>query len=105
MKNQAQTDNLESTIQLLQQGNLKAIPLDQATALIDQWQKTLEGDLSEDLGELKSALQSGDGSSIAKILSDLGEDTAQAASGQNDEAGVKVRQLSQLLIKAGNSLK
>jgi hypothetical protein len=104
MATQKQNVNLDTTIAALQKG-LTSIPAEQAIAVIDSWQKQLEGtDLAQDLGELKSALTSGDSASIAEILTDLGEDTSEAASGASDDIAAKVEQLGQLLSEAGESL-
>lgn len=47
----------------------------------------------------------GDTPAIKKILTDLGEDTREAASGATDtNASSKVRQIGELLSQAANSL-
>ena len=104
MATQNQNVDLDTTISALQKG-LTSIPASQAIAVIDSWQKQLEGtDLGEDLDQLKSALTSGDGASLADILTDLGEDTSEAASTASGDAAAKLKQLGQLLSQAGQSL-
>lgn len=99
-----QTADLNATIAALQ-GDLTAIPLSDAIALIDSWQQQLQGnDIAEDLGELKQAIQSGDTATIAEILSDLGEDTSEAAADTTGDVAVKVEQLGELLSQAGAAL-
>ncbi|HTL89299.1 MAG TPA: hypothetical protein VL134_07850, partial [Leptolyngbya sp.] len=74
-------------------------------AVIDSWQQQLQGtDLAEDLGDLKAALTQGDVHSISQILSDLGEDTSEAAAEATGDVAVKVEQLGELLSQAGQSL-
>ncbi len=102
-----QNIDLETTISALQKG-LTSIPAEQAVAVIDSWQQQLEGtDLAEDLGQLKSALVSGtaNGTSLAEMLTDIGEDTSEAATTANGDVAAKVKQLGQLLSQAGKSLK
>ncbi|MBW4646810.1 MAG: hypothetical protein KME23_28130 [Goleter apudmare HA4340-LM2] len=101
-----QNVDLDTTIAALQQG-LTSIPVDQAIAVINSWQQQLQGtDLAEDLDELKMALTSntGDGSAIANILIDLGEDTSQAATNVGGDVATKVQRLASLLTEAGESL-
>lgn len=96
--------DVDTTIAALQQG-LTSVPLEDAIAVIESWQQQLQGtDLAEDLGDLKQALQSGDVSSISEILSDLGEDTSEAAADASGDVAVKVEQLGELLSQAGQSL-
>jgi hypothetical protein len=99
------SSELDATISALQQG-LTAIPADQAVAVISSWQQKLQGtDLAEDLGELKTALSNGGtGASIGQILTDLGEDTTETASGASGEIAQKLQQLGSLLKQAGGSL-
>ncbi len=97
--------DLDATIAALQQG-LTSIPPEQAVAVIESWQQKLQGlDLAEDLGELKAALTgTGDGASLSSILTDLGEDTAETASGASGDVAAKLKQLGSLLSQAGTSL-
>lgn len=99
-------DLLNSTISALQQG-LASIPADQAIDDSDSWQQQLQGnDIAEDLGELKTALTNGSsskGMTVAEILTDLGEDTSEAATSADGEVAAKVKQLG-LLSQAGKSL-
>ena len=101
-------DLLNSTIAALQQG-LTSIPADQAVAVIESWQQQLQGnDIAEDLGELKAALTAGSsskGMSVSEILTDLGEDTSEAATSASGDVAAKVKQLGELLSQAGKSLK
>ncbi|MBD1858865.1 MULTISPECIES: hypothetical protein [Leptolyngbya] len=104
MADSLRTIDVDTTIAALQQG-LTAIPVEQAIAVIESWQQQLQGtDLAEDLGDLKQALTDGDTSTIAQILSDLGEDTSEAASEATGDVAVKVEQLGELLSQAGQSL-
>ncbi|MBW4700193.1 MAG: hypothetical protein KME03_20275 [Aphanocapsa lilacina HA4352-LM1] len=99
-------ENLDLTIAALQKG-LTAIPPEQAVAVIDTWQQQLQGtDLAEDLGQLKTALTSGDvtGESLKAILTDLGEDTGEVAADADGAVATKLQQLSKLLTQAGGSL-
>lgn len=101
------TTDLDAAISALQQ-DLATIPADEAFAIIDHWQQQLQGDLAEDLGELKSALIGGTSSKgvpLSDILTDLGEDTAEAAANANSDVTVKIQQLAELLSRAGRSLK
>ncbi|AHJ29319.1 hypothetical protein PN465_05050 [Nodularia spumigena CS-584] len=104
MADAIQNVDIDSTISALQR-DLTSIPTDQAVAIINNWQQELSGtDLAEDLGELKEALLSGDTSSIAEILVDLGEDTQNAAANATGDVATKVQRLGELLSQAGNSL-
>ncbi|GAX35873.1 hypothetical protein [Nodularia sp. NIES-3585] len=97
--------DIDTTISALQR-DLTSIPTDQAMTIIDTWQQQLSGtDLAEDLGELKEAIASGDTSSIAEILVDLGEDSKNAASSVSGDVAKKVKRLGDMLAQAGNSLK
>lgn len=98
------TMDLDATIAALQQG-ATSIPLDEAIAVIETWQSQLQGhDLAEDLGELKAALQNGNGN-ISQLLTDIGEDTMETASSAPSELTSKLQQLGQLLYQAGQSIK
>ncbi|MDB9347730.1 hypothetical protein [Nodularia spumigena] len=104
MADAIQNVDLDSTISALQK-NLTSIPTDQAVAIINNWQQELSGtDLAEDLGELKEAILSGDTSSIAEILVDLGEDTQNAAANATGDVATKVQRLGEMLSQSGNSL-
>lgn len=104
MADSIRTIDVDTTIAALQQG-LTSIPVEQAIAVIESWQQQLQGtDLAEDLGDLKAALSKGDASSISQILSDLGEDTSEAAADATGDVAVKVEQLGELLTQAGRSL-
>ena len=104
MADAIQNVDLDTTISALQR-DITSIPTDQAMAIINTWEQELSGtDLAEDLGELKEALLSGDGEAIADILVDLGEDTQTAAANITDDIADKVRQIGQILSRAGTSL-
>ncbi|MDH6061926.1 hypothetical protein NWP17_16040 [Chrysosporum bergii ANA360D] len=104
MADAIQNVDLDTTISALQR-DITSIPTDQAMAIINTWEQELSGtDLAEDLGELKEALLSGDGEAIADILVDLGEDTQTAAANITDDIADKVRQIGQILSRAGSSL-
>ncbi|KAB8317382.1 hypothetical protein SD81_018950 [Tolypothrix campylonemoides VB511288] len=105
MANTNQAADLDATISALQ-GDITSLPAEQVIAVIDSWQQQLQGnDIAEDLGELKQALTNGDKASISKILTDLGEDTKGAAADATGDVATKVKQLGDLLLKAGNSVK
>jgi hypothetical protein len=104
MADTTRTIDIDTTIAALQQG-LTSVPIEQAISIIKSWQQQLQGtDLAEDLGDLKQALTNGDSSSIAQILSDLGEDTSESAASATGDIAVKVEQLGELLSQAGQSL-
>ena len=105
MADMTQTVDLDSTIAALQSG-LTSVPPEAAVSVIESWQSQLEGtEIAETLGELKTALSGGSGStSIGEILSDLGAQTAAAASTTSGEPMSKLQQLGQLLSQAGSSL-
>lgn len=104
MADSTRTIDVDTTIAALQQG-LTAIPVEQAIAVIESWQQQLQGtDLAEDLGDLKAALSAGDAGKISQILTDLGEDTSEAAAEATGDVAVKVEQLGELLSQAGQSL-
>jgi hypothetical protein len=104
MADTTRTIDIDTTIAALQQG-LTSVPIEQAISIIKSWQQQLQGtDLAEDLGDLKQALTNGDSSSIAQILSDLGEDTSESAASATVDIAVKVEQLGELLSQAGQSL-
>ena len=104
MADTTRTVDIDSTIAALQQG-LTSVPIEQAIAVIESWQQQLQGtDIAEDLGDLKQALQSGDTTAIAQIMSDLGEDTSESAASATGDIAVKVEQLGELLSQAGQSL-
>ncbi len=100
------TIDLDATISALQKG-LTSIPPEQAVAVISSWEEQLKGtDLADDLGQLKAALTGSAGSkSLAELLTDIGEDTTEASSGAKGDVAAKVKQLGELLAKAGSSLK
>ncbi len=105
MADTTRTVDLDTTISALQQ-NLTTIPADQAMTIIDSWQQQLQGtDIAEDLGKLKQAITSGNTSEIAKILTDLGQDTTATASNVPSEAQSKIQQLGSLLEQKGSALK
>ena len=104
MADAIQNVDIDTTISALQR-DLTSIPTDQAIAIINTWQQQLSGtDLSEDLGELKEALLSGDAESIAEMLVDLGEDTQSAGANATGDVASKVQRLGEMLCQAGNSL-
>lgn len=105
MASAKQTADLDGTISALQ-GDITSLPTETVLAVIDSWQQQLQGnDIAEDLGELKDALTNGDKESISRILIDLGEDTKGAASDATGDVATKVKQLGELLAKAGKSIK
>ncbi len=100
------TADLNATISALQSG-LTSLPAEAAVANIESWQQQLQGaapEIASTLGELKSALTSGNAQSIAQTLNKLGSQTADAGTSAGGDAGSKVQQLGQLLTQAANSL-
>ncbi|MBV9387487.1 MAG: hypothetical protein JOZ78_13795 [Chroococcidiopsidaceae cyanobacterium CP_BM_ER_R8_30] len=98
--------NLDLTIATLQQ-DLTTVSASDAIAIIENWEEHFQGhDLGEDLAQLKRAINSGDKQVIAEILTEVGEDTTdESASRSVDEFEAKIKQLGNLLIEVGNSLK
>jgi hypothetical protein len=105
MVNPIQSVDLDTTIAALQK-DPTTIQSNDAFAIIDAWQQKLEGnDISEDLGELKQAIQSGDTAAVSRILTDLGEDTKAVATDLPADISAKVQQLGSLLERAGRKAK
>lgn len=104
----AQTADLNSTISALQ-GGLTSLPPEAALANIESWQQQLQGaapELASTLGELKSALSSGNanGQSIAQALNKLATQTSDAGKSAGGDAGSQLQQLGQMLTQAASSL-
>lgn len=102
----AQTADLDSTISALQSG-LTSLPAEAAVANIESWQQQLQGaapEIASTLGELKTALTSGDAQSIAQTLKKLGTQTSDAGTSTGGAAGSQVQQLGQMLSQAASSL-
>lgn len=102
----AQTADLNSTISALQSG-LTSLPAEAAVANIESWQQQLQGaapEVASTLGELKSALTSGNAQSIAQTLKTLGSQTSDAGTSAGGDAGQQLQQLGQMLTQAANSL-
>lgn len=102
----AQTADLDSTISALK-GGLTSLPAEAAVANIESWQQQLQGaapELASTLGELKSALTSGNGQSIAQALKKLGTQTSDAGTSTGGDAGSQIQQLGQMLTQAASSL-
>lgn len=98
------TVDFNTTIAALQQ-DLTAIPADDAYVIIEAWQRQLQGtDIVEDLEQLKQAITNGDTDVIAQTLSDLGEDTTEAASDAttNTTAAAQAQRMAELLSQAGS---
>ncbi len=104
----AQTADLNSTISALQ-GGLTSLPPEAALANIESWQEQLKGaapEVASALGELKTALSSGNasGQSIAQVLKKLGTQTSDAGKSAGGDAGSQLQQLGQMLTQAASSL-
>lgn len=100
------TADLDATISALQSG-LTSLPAEAAVTNIESWQQQLQGaapEIASTLGELKSALTSGNAQSIAQTLKKLGSQTSDAGTSAGGNAGSKVQQLGQLLTQAASSL-
>jgi hypothetical protein len=102
MADTTQTITLDSTIKLLQ-GGVSMIDPEDAIRTIEMWQDQLKGtEFAETLGELKLAIDGGVRSGeISAIMSDLGSQTALAASSQSGEMSSKLQQLAELLSQVG----
>ncbi|MBD1843298.1 alpha/beta hydrolase [Cyanobacteria bacterium FACHB-63] len=102
MPHRIQMNDLDSTLNLLQQ-NLTAADPAAAIALIERWEIQLQDTpLFGKLSELKRAILEGRTTAIAAMLEELGEATC-ATVAQEQEAA-KVDQLGQTLAQAGRSL-
>ena len=104
----AQTADLDSTISALK-GGLTSLPAEAAVANIESWQQQLKDaapEVASALGELKTALSSGNasGSSIGAILTKLGTQTSGAGTSAGGAAGKQLQDLGQMLSQAGSSL-
>ena len=104
----AQTADLNSTISALQ-GGLTSLPPEAALANIESWQQQLQGaapEVASALGELKTALSSGNasGQSIAQVLKKLGTQASDAGKSAGGDAGSQLQQLGQMLTQAASSL-
>lgn len=100
------TADLDATISALQSG-LTSLPAEAAVTNIESWQQQLQGaapEIASTLGELKSALTSGNAQSIAQTLKKLGSQTIEAGTSAGGDAGSQVQQLGQLLTQAASSL-
>ena len=106
MADMTQSVDLDSTIAALQSG-ITSLPPEAAISTIESWQSQLQGtEIAETLGHLKAALSGGGavGSSLGKILADLGSQTTTSAGTTSGDAMSKLQQLGQLLSQAGSSL-
>ena len=104
----AQTADLNSTISALQ-GGLTSLPPEAALANIESWQQQVQGaapEVASALGELKTALSSGNasGQSIAQVLKKLGTQASDAGKSAGGDAGSQLQQLGQMLTQAAGSL-
>lgn len=103
---------LDSTIDALG-GNLTSIKPESAVDVISTWRRSLSHSsneelksIADELGELKDELTSGslDGKKIGKLLKSLGKNTTAAARDADAQYADKIKQLGQLLTKAGGAL-
>ncbi len=98
------------TISALQGGVLE-MSVDQAVTNIDGWIAQMEGnpDLSgvrDGLTQLRTELQADeiDGQAVGDLLTDLGNQTAEAAAGAPGQSSQQLEQLGNLLMQAGGQL-
>jgi hypothetical protein len=105
-------EELTNTIDALS-GDLTAIDPKNALEVISTWRRSLSHssnadlkEISDGLGELKEALSASslDGKQIGSILKRLGQQTTAAAKNAEGDIGKQVKQLGQLLTKAGGAL-
>jgi hypothetical protein len=106
MSDTTQTTDFDSTIRLLQQ-DLASLDLVVAIALIERWERQLQGTaLFGNLSELKQAILDGNTTDAAKLLNHLSEGTsAMAASVADESAAAKITELGRVLAQASNALK
>ena len=103
------TAELDQTISALQ-GGLTSVPPATAVSVIESFETQVKSlgatQIASGLAELKQLLTSGSatGPAIGKVLSQLGEQTASSASGADATVAAKLKQLGELLSKAGASL-
>jgi len=102
---------LDATITALKKG-VTEMTVKAAVTNIEGWQKKLDAEeetplktISKELDQLKELLQEEkpDGKAIGKLMVKLGHQTAKAAGGA-DKEGDKVKEMGELLAKAGESL-
>ena len=106
------TAELDNTINALQ-GDLTAIPMSNATGMIQDWQTRLQAannpalnPIAENLGELQEELQESpiDGDDVGELLMELGQQTMDAASAADPGMTNQLQQLGNLLMQAGQRL-
>lgn len=116
MQNQAEDmaaqagSQLTGTISALQNG-ITSMGVDQAVSNIDGWAATMEGNaelsgIHDNLMSLKSELQADeiDGAAVGELLTELGDQTTQAASSASGQMASQIERLGGLLTQAGNQL-
>ena len=103
---------VEGTIELFDEG-IAEVPLETALANIRGWEETLRaagnGDLTmiaDNLAQLSEALQASpvDTTTVAGLLSQLGDETRAAAQGADSETADQLMILASLLTQVGQQL-
>ena len=103
------TPEVDDTISALQ-GGITSLSPAAAVGNIDMWHEKLSGlglsDIASDLGELKTALTSGnlDGKQIGAIMSRVGQKTMDSASQAPAADMPKLQQLGSMLSGVGKTL-
>jgi predicted small secreted protein len=102
----------QATLSALE-GGVRQMPVSAAVSNINGWQKKLRNSdaqgasqIVSTLGELKNALQQSqiDGQRVGDLLSQLGEQTTQAADNVQGQQATQLKQLGSTLSKAGSQL-
>jgi len=102
----------QATLSALE-GGVRQMPVSAAVSNINGWQKKLRNSdaqgasqIVSTLGELKNALQQSqiDGQRVGDLLSQLGEQTTQAAGNVQGQQATQLKQLGSTLSKAGSQL-
>jgi ABC-type transporter Mla subunit MlaD len=103
------TTELDQTISALQ-GGIASVPAETAVSVIDSFEKQVRdlgaNNIADNLVQLKQLLTSGSatGQDVSQVLTQLGSQTASAASGADASLASKLQQLGKLLSDVGSSL-
>lgn len=107
---QSSTTDLDQTISILQ-GDLTTIPVDNALEIIDNFEQQVAnlsnaGGIASGLAQLKQLLHTDAATpaEFGQVLAEIGSQTRVVASEQETAIAEKLKQLSELLIQAGQSL-
>jgi len=108
MPDTTQTNDLDSTINLLQQ-ELASVDIALALNIIERWEYQLQGsDIFGDLMELKQAILNGNLIELENLLRDLGDNTSAIAGKVSQdgtgEVAAKIEQIGHLLAQASRNL-